>query len=75
MSGIGNPALRRVHVVTFSKDGAARTLTLRRSLIGSCAALKLALIAWAGFSLYLLVFRDTLVGDLMADQARMRAGL
>jgi murein DD-endopeptidase MepM/ murein hydrolase activator NlpD len=74
MSGIKNAALRRVHVVTFSKDGAARTLTLRRSLIGSCAALKLALIAWAGFSLYLLAFRDTLVGDLMADQARMRAG-
>ncbi len=74
MSGIKNAALRRVHVVTFSKDGAARTLTLRRSLVGSCAALKLALIAWAGFSLYLLIFRDTLVGDLMADQARMRAG-
>jgi murein DD-endopeptidase MepM/ murein hydrolase activator NlpD len=73
MLGIKNAALRRVHVVTFSKDGAARTLTLRRSLVGSCAVLKLALIAWAGFSLYLLIFRDTLVGDLMADQARMRA--
>ena len=73
MPGIKNAALRRVHVVTFSKDGAARTLTLRRSLVGSCAVLKLALIAWAGFSLYLLIFRDTLVGDLMADQARMRA--
>ena len=73
MPGIKNAALRRVHVVTFSKDGAARTLTLRRSLVGSCAVLKLALIAWAGFSLYLLTFRDTLVGDLMADQARMRA--
>ena len=73
MPGIKNAALRRVHVVTFSKDGAARTLTLRRSLVGSCAVFKLALIAWAGFSLYLLIFRDTLVGDLMADQTRMRA--
>lgn len=73
MLGIKNATLRRVHVTTFSKDGAARTLTLRRSLIGSCAVLKLLLIAWAGYSLYLLVFRDTLVGKLVADQARMRA--
>jgi murein DD-endopeptidase MepM/ murein hydrolase activator NlpD len=73
MLGIGNSVLRRVHVVTFSKDGAARTLTLPRSLIGSCAVLKLALIVWAGFSLYLLVFRDTLVHELMAEEARMRS--
>jgi murein DD-endopeptidase MepM/ murein hydrolase activator NlpD len=73
MLGIGNPVLRRVHVVTFSKDGAARTLTLRRSLIGSCAVVMLALIAWAGFSLGHLMLRDTLVDELMADQARMRA--
>ena len=73
MSGIGKAALRQVHIVTFAKDGAARTLTLRRSWIGSCAALKLALIVWSGFSLYLLVFRDTLVGKLIADQAQMRA--
>ena len=73
MSGIGKAALRQVHIITFSKDGAARTLTLRRSLIGSCAALKLALIVWSGFSLYLLVFRDSLVGTLIADQAQMRA--
>jgi murein DD-endopeptidase MepM/ murein hydrolase activator NlpD len=73
MLGISNSALRRVHVVSFSKDGAARTLTLRRSVIGSCAVLKLALIAWAGFSLYLLFFRDTKLGELAVDQARMRA--
>lgn len=73
MSGIGHSAMRRVHIVTFGNDGAARTFTLRRSLIGCGAALKVALIAWAGISLYLLVFRDTLVGKLMADQAQMRA--
>jgi murein DD-endopeptidase MepM/ murein hydrolase activator NlpD len=65
-------AMGRVHVVTFRKDGAARTVTLRRSVIVLAAALKLALVGWAAFSLYLLVFRDTLVSGLIADQARMR---
>jgi len=65
--------MRRVHIVTFAKDGAARTFTLRRSLVMLGVSLKVALVAWAGFSLYLLVFRDTLVGKLLADQDQMRA--
>jgi murein DD-endopeptidase MepM/ murein hydrolase activator NlpD len=66
--------MRRVHIVTFAKDGATRTFTLRRSLVMLGVTLKLALLAWAGFSLYLLIFRDTLVGKLLADQEQMRAG-
>jgi murein DD-endopeptidase MepM/ murein hydrolase activator NlpD len=65
--------MRRVHIVTFARDGAARAFTLRRSLIVLSASLTLALIAWAGFSLYLVLFRDTLVGKLLADQEQMRA--
>jgi murein DD-endopeptidase MepM/ murein hydrolase activator NlpD len=65
--------MRRVHIVTFAKDGAARTFTLRRSLVVLGVSLKVALVAWAGFSLYLLIFRDTLVGKLLADQDQMRA--
>jgi murein DD-endopeptidase MepM/ murein hydrolase activator NlpD len=72
MSGIGIVATRRVHIVTFGKNGAARTVTLRQSLVVFGAVFKLALVVWAGFSLYLLLFRDTLVGRLIADQAQMR---
>src|SRR5882762_9242354 len=72
MSYSGAIAMRRVHIVTFAKDGATRTVTLRRSLILIGILLKLALILWTGFSLYLLVFRDTLVGRLIADQEQMR---
>ncbi|MFI5013616.1 MAG: M23 family metallopeptidase [Hyphomicrobiales bacterium] len=72
MSDTSLAAMRRVHIVTFAKDGAPKTVTLRRSLIVVGAALKLTLVVWAGFSLYLLVFRDTLVTKLVADQARMR---
>jgi len=64
--------MRRVHIVTFAKDGATCTVSLRRWLVVAGAALKLSLIAWTGFSLYLLMFRDTLVGKLLADQAQMR---
>jgi murein DD-endopeptidase MepM/ murein hydrolase activator NlpD len=64
--------MRRVHIVTFARDGATRTVSLRRSLVLTGAALKIALIAWTAFSLYVLVFRDTLVGRLLADQTQMR---
>lgn len=64
--------MRRVHIVTFARDGGSRTLTLRRSLLVVGIILKLLLIAWAAFSLYLLMFRDTVVGKLVADQAQMR---
>jgi murein DD-endopeptidase MepM/ murein hydrolase activator NlpD len=72
MSDTSVVAMRRVHIVTFAKDGAARTLSLRRSLLVAGLAFKLTLIAWTGFSLYLLMFRDTLVGKLIADQTQMR---
>ncbi|SED86163.1 Murein DD-endopeptidase MepM and murein hydrolase activator NlpD, contain LysM domain [Rhizobiales bacterium GAS191] len=72
MSDTSVAAMRRVHIVTFARDGATRTVSLRRSLVLAGAALKLALIVWAGFSLYLLLFRDTLVDNLLADQAQMR---
>jgi murein DD-endopeptidase MepM/ murein hydrolase activator NlpD len=69
-SGVG--AMRRVHIVAFAKNGATRTVSLRRSLLVGGIAFTLTLILWAGFSLYLLMFRDTLVGRLIADQAQMR---
>ena len=72
MSDVGVAAMRRVHIVTFAQDGGTRTVSLKRSLIVFGVILKLLLIAWAAFSLYLLMFRDTLVGKLIADQAQMR---
>ena len=72
MSDVSVTAVRRVHIVTFASDGGSRTVSLRRSFLLAAAALKLLLILWAAFSLYLLMFRDTLVGKLIADQAQMR---
>jgi hypothetical protein len=72
MSDVRVTAMRRVHIVTFAPDGGSRTVSLRRSLLIGGALLKVLLIVWAAFSLYLLLFRDTLVGKLVADQAQMR---
>jgi murein DD-endopeptidase MepM/ murein hydrolase activator NlpD len=72
MSDAGVRAMRRVHIVTFAPDGGSRTVSLRRSLLIGGAVFKILLIVWAAFSLYLLLFRDTLVGKLVADQAQMR---
>ena len=72
MSDVGVAAMRRVHIVTFARDGGTRTVSLHRSLLLSGAVVKIVLIVWAAFSLYLLMFRDTLVGKLIADQAQMR---
>jgi len=73
MSDLGVAAMRRVHIVSFASDGTTRTLSLPRCLLVGSAALKLTLILWAAFSLYLLMFRDTLVGKLISDQEQMRA--